>query len=93
MARRASRVIVQQSSKVLALLYGALGLIFVPFGILIALFDREGVLGNGMVMTYICAPLIYLVIGYIVGLIVFWVYNFIASRTGGIEVELKDASY
>ena len=80
---------IQQSSKVLALLYGALGLIFVPFGILIALFDREGALGTGKAMTYICAPLIYLVIG----LFVFWVYTIIARRTGGIEVELKDASY
>jgi hypothetical protein len=81
---------VKQSSKVLALLYGVTGLIFVPIGILIAYYDRDRVFGTGLVITYLCSPIIYLVIGYIVGLLGFWVYNFIAKRTGGIEFELKD---
>ncbi len=82
---------VQQSSKVLAYLYGVFGLIFVPLGILIALFDRDQVLGSGLVIFYVCAPFIYLVFGYFFGLIGFWVYNFIASRAGGIELELQES--
>jgi hypothetical protein len=81
---------VQQSSKILAFLYAVLGLITVPFGILVALFDQEKVLGSGLVVFYLCPPMIYLVIGYFVGLIGFWVYNVIASRLGGFEFELRD---
>lgn len=88
MKQQVIRFSVAQSSKVVALLYGAMGLIFVPIGLLLAVLDQDGTFGTFMIAFYLCAPLLYAVIGYIAALVGFWVYNLIAGGVGGIELEL-----
>lgn len=90
MKRQIVRFSVGQSSKVVALLYGVFGLIFVPIGILLALLDRERMFPTFLLGFYLCAPFIYAVLGYVFSLIGFWFYNLIAGGVGGIEFELKD---
>lgn len=92
MNQQVVRFSVGQSSKVVGLLYGALGLLFVPFGILFALLDTDDRMGGRAIAAfYLCAPFIYAVIGYIMSLFVFWIYNLIAGGVGGIEFELRDS--
>lgn len=88
MKQQVIRFSVAQSSKVVALLYGAMGLIFVPLGLLLAVLDQEGTFGSFMIAFYLCAPFFYALIGYIAALVGFWVYNLIAGGVGGIELEL-----
>ena len=90
MKYQVSSISIKQSSKVLAMLYGVFGLVFVPFGILVSIIDGGETLGFGLILFYLCAPLVYVLIGYVMSLISFWVYNFIAKRFGGIEFELKE---
>jgi hypothetical protein len=84
-------------AKTLGVLYAALGLLF---GALVALFSMAAPgmgfgRGGGFfpmmggVASIIVLPIIYGVIGFVVGLITAWIYNMVAGATGGIEIELN----
>lgn len=91
MKQQVVRVSVGQTSKVVALLYGALGLLFVPIGLIFAILDTDGQFGGRAIAAfYLCAPFFYAVIGYITSLFIFWIYNLIAGGVGGIEFELSN---
>ena len=81
--------------KVMGLLYAAIGLIIVPFFLLIsamqALSGKAGAefgLAMAIVMT-ILLPVVYGVFGFIGGVIMAFLYNLIAGRIGGIEIDLN----
>ncbi len=95
-----TRIGVASLGKVLAGIYGFLGLIF---GVIFALASLLGagiaseitgssepwlgvVFGIGAV---IALPLFYGVLGGLMGLLVAALYNFIARRIGGIELDLR----
>ena len=83
-----------------AIVYGCISLVFVPFlllfmsiGAFAALNQANspfGALGavSGIVMIVII-PMIYAVIGFIVGAIGAFIYNLSAKWTGGIALELE----
>ena len=78
---------------VLAVLYGLLGLIFVPLTLLVAVFGSRSdgtpaVLSGAFVA--ILFPVLYAVGGFIGGIIAAAVYNVIAKWTGGLEFEVQD---
>lgn len=82
--------------KVMGLLYAAMGLIFVPFFLLIsaiqALSGDARAAGVGMAMAIamtVLMPILYGVFGFIAGVIMAFLYNLIAGRIGGIEIELN----
>jgi hypothetical protein len=88
-----------QSGKVSAAIYGLMSLIFVPFFALfpmIAIFtpktaDSPPLLvlaGIGIAMA-IGMPILYAVMGFIIGVIGAWLYNVIANWIGGIQVEVE----
>ena len=79
MKRQVVRFSIGQSSKVIALLYGALGLLFVPIAILPALLDSRQTVPTVVLGLYLCAPFIYAVLEYVFSLIGFWIYNLIAG--------------
>jgi hypothetical protein len=84
-------------AKVLGLLYGCLGLLFAPFFFLLGMvgaFAREGrgpFAGFGMVFA-IFLPIIYGFCGFLLGALMAWLYNLLASWIGGIELELGSAT-
>ncbi len=41
-------------------------------------------LGRTLILYFLCAPIFYLVIGFVTSLVMFWGYNLIARITGGI---------
>lgn len=78
---------------VLAVLYGLLGLIFVAFSQLAAVFgSRSGgtpaVFGGAFFA--ILFPVLYAVGGFIGGIIAAAVYNLVAKWIGGLEFEVRD---
>jgi hypothetical protein len=78
---------------VLGVLYGLLGLIFVPFFLLLALFGAKSggpFAAFGGVFFAVLFPVIYAVAGFIGGIIAAAVYNLVAKWTGGLEFEVRD---
>lgn len=90
MTQRIEKIAVHQTAKVIGAMYGAFGVIFVPFA-LIALAFSEGfnpLLGVGILL----APLWYGVMVYLVVALWILLYNFVASKVGGIEIRLSPES-
>ena len=94
------RVGVFSCAKVSGILYAALGLIL---GLLMSLFslavgsmmrqygESGGIFGAIFgVGAIIFLPIFYGVLGFLVGALMAWIYNLIASAFGGIEMEFED---
>ncbi len=84
-----------QLGKILAVLYGLMGLIAVPFFALISLAgsqlppqQRVGLLAFGIGFAFLM-PIFYAVMGFIVGTLGAFLYNWVAGWLGGIEVEVE----
>src|SRR5205814_10616937 len=93
--RRIKRIAPLQLGKMLAVLYGILGLIFIPFFLIMSMVasqlpseQRVGIMafGAGFALLF---PLIYAAIGFIGGIIGALIYNLVAKWIGGIEVEVE----
>jgi hypothetical protein len=85
--RRIKRFSPIQLGKVLAVLYLALSLVFIPFLLLAAL---AGPKGSGIAAGFIVVlPFAYSLIGFVSGIIGAFIYNFIVKFTGGVEVEIE----
>ena len=83
---RIERFGVGQTAKVLGVLYALMGLVFVPFFILIAMFSpAEQGFGLGFA---IMLPILYGLAGFVFTAVGCWLYNVVAGWVGGIEVEL-----
>src|SRR3712207_3825703 len=90
--RRIKRISPLQLGKMLALLYGIMGLLFVPFFLLMSAVapagQRVGVMAFGVGFA-LFMPIMYAVMGFISGAIGALVYNVIAKWIGRIEVEVE----
>ena len=86
MSQQIRRFGIGQTAKVLGVLYGLLGLVFVPF-IFLATVMAPGELAFGLGYAIIF-PVLYAVIGFVSTAIGCALYNFVAGMVGGIEVEL-----
>ncbi len=90
MKKRLTYVSPLQLGIVLAVLYGIIALILVPFLLLGAIFGAKGGLVGGVFAIFI--PVIYAIVGFIGGVITAFVYNLVAKWTGGVEFTTADAS-
>jgi len=79
----------------LAILYGIMGLIFIPFFLLMTFVgsqmpaqQRVGVMAFSAGFA-IFVPVIYAVIGFVFGALGAVIYNLVAKWVGGIEVEVE----
>lgn len=93
--RRIKRISPLQLGKMMALVYGIIGLIFIPFLLFMTAVSsqlpseqRTGIMAMGVGFA-ICAPIIYGLMGFIAGLIGACIYNLVAKFVGGIEVEVE----
>ena len=95
MKRRIKRISPLQLGKMLALLYGILGLIAIPFLLFMATMsaqlppDQRGPLMAMGAGAALFAPILYAMVGFISGVIGAIIYNFVAKWAGGIEVEVE----
>jgi hypothetical protein len=93
--RRIKRIAPLQLGKILACLYGAMGLIFIPLFLIMVLVTshlwsaQQGISAAVGVGLAIAAPVLYGVMGFLIGVIGAAIYNLIAKWLGGIEVEVE----
>lgn len=93
--RRLKRVAPFQAGKVLALLYGAMGLLIAPLFLIVGLLSpnmpaqqRAGM----MFMTggfAVFLPVLYAGMGFVTGVLGSAFYNLVAKWVGGIEVDVE----
>ena len=93
--RRIKRIAPLQLGKMLAILYGIMGLIFVPFLLVFSILapqlpqqQRAGMMVFGAGFA-IAAPFLYAAMGFVFGAIGAFIYNVVAKWVGGIEVEVE----
>ena len=101
MTRRLKRIAPLQAGKILAVLYGCMGLIFLPF---IALAGVAGALAQHaqstaavpaaltaglLFVVAIFMPIAYAVMGFVIGIVGAAIYNLIARWIGGFEIEVE----
>lgn len=93
--RTLKRVAPLSAGKVLALLYGAMGLIFIPFFLIMSALTSQlptaqrGIFAAMGVGFALFLPVLYAVIGFIGGVLSAAIYNLAAKFVGGIEVEVE----
>jgi hypothetical protein len=100
MTHRIKRIAPFQAGKMLAVVYGCLGLIFLPFFALagmLGVFAQHAqseqaapaaLVGGIMLGMGIFIPIIYGAMGFIFGVIGAAVYNLVARWIGGLELEV-----
>lgn len=93
--RRIKRFEPLQLGKMLAVLYGIMGLLFIPFFLIMSMIStqlppeqRAGMMGVGIGFA-LFMPIIYAVMGFVFGLLGAVIYNLVAKWVGGIEVEVE----
>jgi hypothetical protein len=98
MVRRLKRISPLQLGKFTGILYALLSLILIPFVLLALLLsafapngnDNLSGLGLGFAaVMVVLAPVIYGVMGFILGAFAGWIYNVVAGWTGGLEFEIE----
>ena len=83
--RQIKRLPPHQNAKVFAVLFAVTSLVFVlPFALFASAMPGGNPFGG---MFILLAPLIYLVIGYLMTAVWCLIYNLLAKYTGGIEYE------
>jgi hypothetical protein len=85
-------------AKVMGAIYGCLALILLPPLFLLSAFsfllrgpNPQPYSALGLLFLGILAPILYGFIGFLMGALTAWVYNFAARQIGGIQLELKPA--
>ncbi len=87
MTYRVSRLSVVQTSKVVAIVYGLLGLIYIPLG---ALIETTAPPEDQLGMTFwLLLPVLIAVFAFVVGVVGCALYNWIAGWAGGVEFTLE----
>jgi uncharacterized membrane protein (DUF485 family) len=101
MIRRIKRIAPFQAGKILGILYGCMGLIFLPFFAIFALVSAflpqahanpgppAAVMAGIFFGMAVFLPILYGIMGFIFGVLGAAVYNLIARWVGGFEVEVE----
>jgi hypothetical protein len=101
MTKRLKRIAPLKFGMVLGIMYGLMALIFIPFMLLsvgLSLFIPQQHPGNGLsqsvglmlgLLFSIFLPVVYAVMGGLLGMLMAWIYNVVAGWTGGIEFEVE----
>jgi hypothetical protein len=86
MPQQIARFSVGQTAKVVGILYGLMGLVFVPIFLLIGMMSPETKgMGTGFALAM---PILYGGLGFVFAGLGCLLYNWVASWAGGVEVEL-----
>lgn len=102
MKRTVKRIAPLQAGKILCLIYALMGLLFFPFFFLMGLAGAflphpqntlnqppPMLFGGVMLVFSLLAPIFYGLMGFIFGVVLSALYNFIARWVGGFEVEVE----
>ncbi len=80
-----------QTAKLAGALYVVVTAIFaIPIGIIGALVSILAGKPEGLIfLVFIVAPIFYGIVGFLMVALLCWLYNVVAARMGGIEIELQ----
>ncbi len=80
-----------QTAKLAGALYVVVTAIFaIPIGIIGALVSILAGKPEGLIfLMFIFAPIFYGIVGFLMVALLCWLYNVVAARMGGIEIELQ----
>lgn len=87
MKQKIQRIAPLQLGKLLAVIYALFSVVFIPFIMLSAFMSPEGS-GPGILFA-IGMPILYIVLGFIGGIIGAFIYNLSAKWVGGVEIEIE----
>lgn len=93
--RRLKRIAPLQLGKILAILYGAMGLLIIPIFLIIGVASSQMPAEQraGMMLMSggfaLFAPVMYAAMGFVFGVLGAVIYNLVAKWVGGIEFELE----
>lgn len=85
-------------AKVAGVLYGCMGLLLIPMVLISIIANAASPQGyttlgaTALILLSIFAPVIYGLLGFLVGALSAWLYNVTAKYVGGIRLELQDAN-
>ena len=82
MKKRINRLAVMQTGKMLAVLYGFLPVVMLPFMLI-------GIIANPKNFPMLFMLLLYPIMGFIGGILISALYNLAAKWIGGIEVSVE----
>ncbi len=88
-AHRVARIAPLQAGKVAAVMYGIFAIVMVPFFLLPWLLGAKNALPPWLPLVLV--PL-YIVAGFIMTILMAWLYNVIARWVGGLEITLSSES-
>lgn len=83
---------IRSVAKVLAVLFAFTGFINAVIYTIIFLFGGRSRIGGIVIyaMLFVLLPLVYALIGLVTGFILAFLYNFIAGKFGGVQIELEN---
>ncbi|MGH9676074.1 MAG: hypothetical protein ACRD36_03145 [Candidatus Acidiferrum sp.] len=88
------RVGILSCAKIAGITYAGIALVFVPIFLVMAVAgafaaEKDAALGAAaIVVLALFMPIIYGVVGFLGGAFMAWLYNLVAKKFGGIEIEL-----
>jgi hypothetical protein len=86
MTQQIVRIAPVQAGKVTAVLYGIMSVFVVPFFMLPSLLGARGAFPVWLALLFI--PL-YVIAGFVMTVVMAWIYNLIVGLVGGIEITLQ----
>lgn len=88
--KRIKRIGVVQTAKVAAVIYFLIiAIVAIPFGLISIAFGGFYGIGHWEAILFLFIPFFYALVAFVFTVIGCWVYNLIAKRIGGIEVEIE----
>jgi transmembrane protein DUF3566 len=85
-------------ARVTGVLYGCMGLLLIPMALISIVASAASPQGystlgaTALILLSLFAPVIYGLLGFILGALSAWLYNVTAKYVGGIRLELRDAN-
>ncbi|HVP43587.1 MAG TPA: hypothetical protein VMS96_09140 [Terriglobales bacterium] len=85
---------VMSVGKMMAVIQGAIGLLFVPIFLIAGMAGalagkgQDAIAGGVMLVLAVMMPVFYAGIGFVMGVVTALIYNVVAGKIGGIELEL-----
>ncbi len=90
MKQRIQRVGILSVGKMHAVIFLILGLFIGIITYLVAKYQlTPDSPAPNFILMLVALPLLYVVMGFFLGIICAWLYNLVAKRIGGIEIELE----
>lgn len=82
----------KQTAKVISIVGAFFSLIFTVVGIVFLIFgiSQSNDILKSTGMLYILMPVWYLILVYLFSRLIYWIYNKVAKRFGGIVIDLED---